>query len=58
MLGEGPSDVDIEALRADLRECIERFRVASLTDIELGPMLDGMIQIATATGSGCPRRWR
>ena len=46
MLGDGPSDVDVEALRADLREYLERFRVSSLSDIELGPMLDGMIQIA------------
>ena len=46
MLGEGPSDVDVEALRADLRDYLERFRVSSLSDIELGPMLDGMIQIA------------
>jgi ubiquinone biosynthesis protein len=46
MLGEGPSDIDVEALRAELREYLERFRVSSLSDIELGPMLDGMIQIA------------
>jgi ubiquinone biosynthesis protein len=46
MLGEGPSDIDLEVLRAELREYLERFRVSSLSDIELGPMLDGMIQIA------------
>jgi predicted unusual protein kinase regulating ubiquinone biosynthesis (AarF/ABC1/UbiB family) len=46
MLGEGPADVDIDALRADLAAYLERFRVNSLSEIQLGPMLDGMIEIA------------
>jgi ubiquinone biosynthesis protein len=46
MLGEAPGDVDMDALRADLRDYVERFRVASLSDIQLGPMLDALIEIA------------
>ena len=46
MLGEGPADVDLDALRADLRDYLGRFRVDSFGDIQLGPMLDGMIEIA------------
>jgi len=46
MLGEAPGNVDLEALRADLREYVERFHVSSLNDIQLGPMLDALIEIA------------
>jgi ubiquinone biosynthesis protein len=46
MLGEASADVDLDALRADLRDYVERFRVASLSDIQLGPMLDALIEIA------------
>src|SRR5262249_40846620 len=46
MLGDAPADVDVEALRADLSGYLDRFQIESLSDIELGPMLDGMIEIA------------
>jgi ubiquinone biosynthesis protein len=46
MLGEASADVDMDALRADLRDYVERFRVGSLSDIQLGPMLDALIEIA------------
>jgi ubiquinone biosynthesis protein len=46
MLGEASADVDMDALRADLRDYVERFRVSSLSDIQLGPMLDALIEIA------------
>ncbi len=47
MLGEGPADVDLEALRADLGGFVERFRVDAFGEIQLGPMLDELIAIAT-----------
>ena len=47
MLGDGASgDVDLDGLRVDLREYVERFHVSSLNDIQLGPMLDALIEIA------------
>ncbi len=54
MLGEGPADVDLDALRADLRDYLGRFRVDSFGDIQLGPMLDGMIEIAARHGIRLP----
>ena len=54
MLGEARGDVDIEALRADLAEYVGQFTVASFNDIELGPMLDAMIQIAAKHGIRLP----
>ena len=54
MLGEARGDVDIESLRADLRRSIGQFRVDSFSDIELGPMLDGMIEIARRHGIRLP----
>jgi predicted unusual protein kinase regulating ubiquinone biosynthesis (AarF/ABC1/UbiB family) len=47
MMGEARADVDVEALRDDLKAWVERYRVASFGDIQLGPMLDEMIEIAT-----------
>jgi ubiquinone biosynthesis protein len=46
MLGEGPGDIDLEALRADLAGFVERFRIDSFGEIQLGPMLDELIAIA------------
>jgi len=54
MLGEARGDVDIEALRADLEAWIEHFRVSSFAEIDLGPMLDEMIEIATRHGVRLP----
>jgi predicted unusual protein kinase regulating ubiquinone biosynthesis (AarF/ABC1/UbiB family) len=54
MLGESRGDLDIEALRADLRSWIDHFRVTSFSEIDLGPMLDEMIEIATRHGVRLP----
>jgi ubiquinone biosynthesis protein len=54
MLGEARGDVDVEALRLDLTTWMERFRVTSFSEIELGPMLDEMIEIATRRGVRLP----
>jgi predicted unusual protein kinase regulating ubiquinone biosynthesis (AarF/ABC1/UbiB family) len=45
MLGEA-EDVDLDALRSDLGDYLDRFHVNSFSDIELGPMLDELIEIA------------
>src|SRR5581483_7504875 len=47
MLGEARGELDLDALRRDLRTWIERFRVDAFSEIDLGPMLDEMIEIAT-----------
>ena len=47
MLGEGPPDIDLEGLRSDMAEYLDRFRVDTLSDIQLGPMLDALIEIAS-----------
>jgi predicted unusual protein kinase regulating ubiquinone biosynthesis (AarF/ABC1/UbiB family) len=44
----------MEALERDFAEFIERFHVGSLQDIEIGPMLDGMIRIAGSHGIRLP----
>jgi predicted unusual protein kinase regulating ubiquinone biosynthesis (AarF/ABC1/UbiB family) len=54
MLGEPRGDVDLEALRADLAEYVDQFKAASLVDIELGPMLDALIEIAARHGIRLP----
>jgi ubiquinone biosynthesis protein len=54
MLGEGAPTVDIEGLRADLAEYISQFKVDSFSDIELGPMLDSMFEIAARHGIRMP----
>jgi len=46
MLGDGPSGIDLDALRADLRAYVDTYRVRSFSDIQLGPMLDALIEIA------------
>jgi ubiquinone biosynthesis protein len=48
MLGEGPPDVDLEALQRDLEEYVKTYRVDSLAEIQLGPMLDALVEIAAA----------
>ena len=58
MLGEARPDVDIEGLRAELAELRRPFRSRRLSDIELGPMLDRLIEIAARHGSGSRPRWR
>jgi predicted unusual protein kinase regulating ubiquinone biosynthesis (AarF/ABC1/UbiB family) len=54
ILGEARDDVDLEALRADLAEYIGQYKVSSFSDIELGPMLDALIEIAARHGIRLP----
>lgn len=54
MLGEGSGDVDLEGLRDDLADYVGQFRVSSFSDIELGPMLDTLIEIAARHGIRLP----
>jgi ubiquinone biosynthesis protein len=54
MLGEARGDLDMDALRADLGAWIEHFKVTSFSEIDLGPMLDEMIEIATRHGVRLP----
>jgi predicted unusual protein kinase regulating ubiquinone biosynthesis (AarF/ABC1/UbiB family)/nucleotide-binding universal stress UspA family protein len=51
---ERRADLDMEALERDFAEFIEQFHVASLQDIQIGPMLDGMIRIAASHGIRLP----
>jgi predicted unusual protein kinase regulating ubiquinone biosynthesis (AarF/ABC1/UbiB family) len=54
MLGEARGDVDLEGLRVDLADYVGQFKVASFGDIELGPMLDALIEIAARHGIRLP----
>jgi ubiquinone biosynthesis protein len=54
MLGEAGRDVDLEGLRADLAAYVGQFKVGSFGDIELGPMLDTLIEIAARHGIRLP----
>ena len=47
-------DLDMDALGADFAAFIARFDVTSLKDIRIGPMLDGLIQIASRHGVRLP----
>jgi ubiquinone biosynthesis protein len=52
--GEEGSDVDLEALDRDFAAFIQRFRGGTLSEIRIGPMLEGLIQIATRHGVRLP----
>jgi predicted unusual protein kinase regulating ubiquinone biosynthesis (AarF/ABC1/UbiB family)/nucleotide-binding universal stress UspA family protein len=47
-------DLDLSALESDLASFIERFRIGSLRDIQIGPMLDGLLRIASTHGIRLP----
>ncbi len=49
-----PADVDLEALERDFAAFVERFQVGSLQEIQIGPMLEGMMQIASRHGIRLP----
>jgi ubiquinone biosynthesis protein len=51
---EHRADLDLEGLERDFAAFIDRFRAESLRDIQLGPMLDGMLQIAGRHGVRLP----
>src|SRR5439155_12662739 len=48
------SDLDLDALEREFAEFIERFQVGSLREIQIGPMLEGMIRIASRPGLRLP----
>jgi ubiquinone biosynthesis protein len=55
LAGESRSDdLDLESMERDFAEFIERFRIGSLRDIEIGPMLDGILEIARRHGIRLP----
>jgi ubiquinone biosynthesis protein len=51
---ERRSDLDLDALEREFAEFVDRFQVGSLRDIRIGPMLDGLIQIAGRHGVRLP----
>jgi len=52
--GGGAGRADLEGLQADLADYIGQFRVGSFSDIQLGPMLDALIEIAARHGIKLP----
>jgi predicted unusual protein kinase regulating ubiquinone biosynthesis (AarF/ABC1/UbiB family) len=56
LLGGGTAspELNLDDLRADFTSFIERYRVGSLSDIRLGPMLEEMVQIAARHGIRLP----
>ncbi|MGH3033659.1 MAG: AarF/UbiB family protein [Gaiellaceae bacterium] len=52
--GEQRSDVDLAALERDFAAYVRRFRHGTLSEIKLGPMLEGVIEIATRHGVRLP----
>src|SRR5207302_245529 len=51
---ESRDELDLESMERDFADFIERFRIGSLRDIEIGPMLDGILQIASRHGIRLP----
>lgn len=54
ILGEARADVDLEGLREDLADYVGQFKVGAFGDIQLGPMLDALIEIAARHGIRLP----
>jgi predicted unusual protein kinase regulating ubiquinone biosynthesis (AarF/ABC1/UbiB family)/nucleotide-binding universal stress UspA family protein len=54
MLAGERAELDLESMERDFADFIERFRVGSLRDIQIGPMLNGMLQIASRHGVRLP----
>jgi ubiquinone biosynthesis protein len=54
MLGEARADLDVDALRADFATYIGRHRVTSFGDVQLGPMLDDLIELSARHGIRLP----
>jgi predicted unusual protein kinase regulating ubiquinone biosynthesis (AarF/ABC1/UbiB family) len=51
---EHRGDLDLDGLERDFTDFVARFQVGSLRDIQIGPMLDGMIKIASRHGVRLP----
>ncbi len=55
VLGENEgADVDFDALEREFAEFVERFHTGSLQELQLGPMLEGLAQIAARNGIRLP----
>ena len=54
MLGDAGADLDFDDLRSDLAGYIERHRVTSFGDVQLGPMLDDLIELTARHGIRLP----
>src|SRR5207302_6422956 len=48
------AELDLGSMESDFADFIERFRIGSLRDIQIGPMLDGILQIASRHGVRLP----
>ncbi len=48
------ADLDLDALERDFAAFVDRFQVTSLHDIQIGAMLEGMMQIASRHGVRLP----
>jgi predicted unusual protein kinase regulating ubiquinone biosynthesis (AarF/ABC1/UbiB family)/nucleotide-binding universal stress UspA family protein len=48
------ADLDLDALERDFAAFVDRFQVTSLRDIQIGAMLEGMMQIASRHGVRLP----
>jgi ubiquinone biosynthesis protein len=51
---EPPDDLDLESLRAEFAAFIARFRQGTLQELQLGPMIEGLAQIASRHGIRLP----
>jgi ubiquinone biosynthesis protein len=51
---EHRGEIDLEALARDFTDFVARFRHGSLRDLELGPMLEGLTEIAARHGVRLP----
>jgi ubiquinone biosynthesis protein len=54
LAGDQGENVDLEALEQDFAAFIERFRGGTLSEIRIGPMLEGLIEIARRHGVRLP----
>jgi ubiquinone biosynthesis protein len=54
MLGEAKSNLDFDGFRTDLAGYIARHRVTSFGDVQLGPMLDDLFELAGRHGIRLP----
>jgi ubiquinone biosynthesis protein len=54
LAGEDRPDLDLPELESDLASFLEQFRIGSLRDIQIGPMLDGLLRIASRHGIRLP----
>ena len=51
---EPPAELDLESLRAEFGSFVARFRQGTLQELQLGPMIEGLAQIASRHGIRLP----